>query len=245
MNKLIFISVILIMLTSYTYGEILHTQHIIQNVAREEGVYLTKAEIIKDFKRADVDGDNRLEKVYFISNKNRRTDYFVWNHAKIIVTKKTDGRYRIFSKKGMKIEFSHDGMLDIKDIDGDGKDEILLFYYMGAHSGGMYIYKYADGKLDLVKISEKDKRGMTKMYDSGFFTCVPAIYVEDIDRDTNCEVITEDRNYSGDPLRESWIYVYKLQDGAYICVEEYFRKYKSTGFHTIYNFTFGKRKRYL
>ncbi len=76
------------------------------------------------------------------------------------------------------------------DLNGDGKQELLVTYPVGAHGANMIVFSW-------------DSFGELREIGSFFGDCGPYFAVEDVDGDGLPEITTYIRNYDGNPVGDA------------------------------------------
>lgn len=102
----------------------------------------------------------------------------------------------------------HSVELEARDVDGDGRPELIVRYTCGAHTLVINIFRVGpDGFLVAVPGAELGSDW-------------PEIVMEDKDGDGKEEIYVRQRDWSGVPVRDSVLEIYTYNEGSFRKVEE-------------------------
>ena len=102
----------------------------------------------------------------------------------------------------------HSVELEARDVDGDGRPELIVRYACGAHTRVVNVFRVdVDGFLVPVPGAEIGSDW-------------PEISLEDRDGDGKEEIYARQRDWSGIPVRDSVLEVHKYREGRFKIAEE-------------------------
>lgn len=134
-----------------------------------------------------------------------RKEPFPSTRSELYVLKQTGSGLQKYKLLENFLEFSVFD-IEVKDVNADGRPEILVSTPVGAHAESMYAFHW-DG-------SEYKQIG-------DFWSDAPSIEVRDLDGDGICEVRTVCRNYDKNPLADSFVKIFHWDGNEYVVGEEY------------------------